>query len=64
MMKTKVWSVMPINAEEKESLRFILQHSQNRNRDLANAFPHRFKRRQGGDIFFDAGRRRYCTEIG
>ena len=63
-MKTKIWSVMPIEAEDKEKLCFILQNSRNRNRDLANAFPHRFKRRKGNAIFFDAGRRRYCTEIG
>ena len=62
-MKTKVWSAMQLQEKDKEKIRFILEHSTSRDRDLANAFPSRFRRRKGRDIFFDAGKRRWCTEI-
>jgi hypothetical protein len=62
-VKVKVWSAMPVNAADIEKIRYIMKNSTNRNRDLSNAFPHRFKRRQGNDIFFDAGKRRYCQEV-
>ena len=62
-MKTKVWSAMQLSDKDKEKIRYILEHSTCRDRDLANAFPSRVRRRKGRDIFFDAGRRRWCTEI-
>ena len=62
-MKTKVWSAMQLQEKDKEKIRFILEHSTSRDRDLANAFPSRFKRRKGREIFFDAGKKRYCAEI-
>ena len=62
-MRVKVWSVMPISAKEQELIRFIIKKDRDKNRDLANGFPQRFKRREGSKIFFDAGKRRYCTEI-
>ena len=54
---------MQLSDKDKEKIRYILEHSTNRDRDLANAFPSRLRRRKGRDIFFDAGRRRWCTEI-
>ena len=62
-MKTKVWSAMQLSDKDKKKIRYILEHSTNRDRDLANAFPSRFRRRKGRNIFFDAGKRRWCTEI-
>ena len=54
---------MQLSDKDKEKIRYILEHSTSRDRDLANAFPSRFRRRKGRDIFFDAGKRRWCTEI-
>lgn len=61
--KTKVWSAMPLSEDDKEKIRYILENSTNRDRDLSNAFPSRFRRRKGRDIYFDAGKRRWCTDI-
>jgi len=62
-MNTKVWSAMPLSEEDKRKISYILENSRSRDRDLANVFPSRFKRRKGSNIFFDAGKRRWCAEI-
>lgn len=62
-MVAVVYSVMPLTADEQKKLRYIVENSRNRDRDLANVFPQRFKRRKGVSIFFDIGKRRYVTNI-
>ncbi len=52
-----------IITEDEHIQKYSVEHSTSRDRDLANAFPSRFKRRKGREIFFDAGKRRYCAEI-
>lgn len=62
-MTITVYSAKALTADEQKKLRYIVENSRNRDRDLANAFPQRFKRRKGASIFFDIGKRRYVTDI-
>ena len=62
-VKVKVWSVMAINEKERSLIRNIMKTAINRDRSLANAFPQRFRKRKGNELFFDAGKRRYMELI-
>ena len=62
-MKVKIWSAMALKDDEVKKIRYVMENSRNCDRDLSNQFPQRFKRREGNKIFFDIGKRRYCTEI-
>ena len=58
-MRITVYSASLLKEGDKEKIRFIMETSDSRDRDLANAFPQRFRQRKGSRIFFDKGKRRY-----
>ena len=62
-MKVKVWSAVALTDNDIKKIHYVMGNSRNRNRDLSNQFPQRFKTRKGNTIFFGIGKRRYCTEI-
>lgn len=62
-MEIKIFSAQKLTAQEVDAIRFIMQKSKYRDRDLCNRFPQRFKRREGNTIKLDHGKRRYCEKI-
>jgi len=62
-MEIKIFSAQKLTPQEVDAIRFIMQKSRNRDRDLCNRFPQRFKRREGNKVYFDHGKRRYCEKI-
>jgi len=62
-MEIKIFSAQKLTPQEVDAICFIMQNSRNRDRDLANRFPQRFKCREGNTIKLDHGKRRYCEKI-
>lgn len=63
MPEIKVYSAQKLTAQEVDAIRFIMQNSRNRDQDLCNRFPQRFKCREGNTVKLDYGKRRYCVKI-
>lgn len=62
-MEIRIYSATKLTEPDIEAVRFIMAQSQNRDRDLANRFPQRFKRREGNKVYFDLGKRRYLERV-
>lgn len=63
MGKIIVHSAEKLTATDIQKVHYLMRMARDRDTALANIFPERFKRRDGNDIYFDAGKRRWCTEI-
>ncbi|MBQ7478892.1 MAG: hypothetical protein IJT01_08335 [Selenomonadaceae bacterium] len=63
MGKIIVHSAEKLTATDIQKVRYLMRMARDRDTALANIFPERFKRRDGNDIYFDAGKRRWCIEI-
>ena len=58
-----VHSAEALTESDIRKIRYIMRMARDRDTSLANIFPERFKKRDGEEIFFDAGRRRYVERI-
>lgn len=63
MSRITIHSAAALAESDVQKIRYLMRMARDRDTALANIFPERFKRRDGNDIYFDAGKRRYVTQI-
>ena len=63
MGKIIVHSAEKLTATDIQKVRYIMRMARDRDTALANTFPERFRKRDGEEVFFDVGKRRYMERV-
>ena len=58
-----VYSAQKLTPVDMQKIRYIMKKAQHIDTCLYNTFPDCFNHREGNNLFFDKGNRRYCEKI-
>ena len=63
MATITVHSAETLSENELRQVRYIMHMARDRDAAISNIFPDRFRKRDGDNIYFDKGKRRYTVHF-